>query len=120
MPSARTSLGNFGERAAEAFLARRGYRIVARKWRCLRGEIDLVAYDGSELVFVEVRTRRGGLPPAESIDLVKRRRLAALAAHYLEAAGGASEQPWRIDVVAITIGPGGSVSVEHIPYAIEE
>ncbi len=51
-------LGRRGERAAEKYLRRNGYRIVARNFRAAGAEIDLVAMDGETLVFVEVKTRR--------------------------------------------------------------
>ena len=62
-------LGDWGEDATEKFLERQGYQIVDRKYKCRWGEIDLVVRDGEELVFIEVRTRRGKLfgTPQESI-----------------------------------------------------
>ena len=50
MSTARQRLGDLGEKAAEELLAARGYRIVARKHRCTRGEVDLVAEQGDLLV----------------------------------------------------------------------
>ena len=54
----RKQLGDWGERIAEHRLTAKGYEILDRKWRCARGEIDLVAQAGQVLVFVEVKTRR--------------------------------------------------------------
>ncbi len=59
MPDLRKKLGDFGEQAAAAHLLKQGYALLARKWRSTGGELDLVMRDGAELVFVEVRTRRG-------------------------------------------------------------
>lgn len=118
----RKVLGEFGEEAAASYLARRGHRIVERRWRCARGEIDLVTRDGEALVFVEVRTRRGAAAGAaeESVGPAKRARLARLAYAYLAAAGGV-DQPWRIDVVAVAVDYGGRVTgITHIPHAVEE
>jgi putative endonuclease len=79
--------GREAERQAAAFLQRHGMRIIVRNWRCRFGEIDLVARDGSTVVFVEVRARArrsfGGA--AESIDHAKRRKLIASASLYLAA-----------------------------------
>ena len=79
--------GREAERQASEFLQGQGMRIVARNWRCRFGEIDLVARDGSTLVFVEVRARAsrsfGGA--AESIDYAKRRKLVAAANLFLAA-----------------------------------
>ena len=52
------NLGAAGEKAAAKYLRRRGYRIVARNYRCRGGEIDLIALDADTIVFVEVKTRR--------------------------------------------------------------
>jgi putative endonuclease len=59
------SLGNFGERVAASHLEAKGYAILERNWSVREGEIDLIASRGRDLVFVEVRSRRGrsmGLP----------------------------------------------------------
>ncbi len=64
-PDAKRGLGRLGERLAAEKLLSHGYRILERNFRCRCGEIDLVAEDGQDLVFVEVKTRRGtgyGLP----------------------------------------------------------
>jgi putative endonuclease len=52
MPDTRKNLGDFGEQAAAAHLIKRGYTLLARKWRCPAGEIDLLKRDGSTMVFV--------------------------------------------------------------------
>jgi putative endonuclease len=123
MTGRRTRLGDWGETMAARFLARRGYEVLARKWRCTAGEIDIVARHDGDLVFVEVRTRRGRDPgmAAESITNAKRARLMALADAFLAAHDLPSNTPWRIDVVAISVGlRAQEVSIEHIPYAVEE
>ncbi|MGB6837955.1 MAG: YraN family protein, partial [Dehalococcoidia bacterium] len=73
MNQARRRLGDFGERVAAAHLEAKGYRILARNYRCREGEIDLVAQQGDVLVFVEVRARRGegAGTAAESVTQVK-------------------------------------------------
>jgi putative endonuclease len=123
MPSAedaRPATGRFGEAAAAAALVRAGYHIVARSWRCALGEIDLIAIDGDQVVFVEVRTRRG-VGAAESVGARKQRKLIDLAQHYLAEQQVPDDTAWRIDVVAVTLDRSGRlVSVEHIPYAVEE
>ena len=67
--SARAALGGAGERLAAGWLEARGYRVLARNWRCVYGELDLIAEEADELVFVEVKTRRGvahGVPEEAS------------------------------------------------------
>jgi putative endonuclease len=96
------AVGEDKERLACAYLEGRGLRLVARNYRCRRGEIDLVMGDGDMLVFVEVRFRastRFGTP-AETIGIRKQRRLAAAAAHYL--LRHPTNAACRFDVLAIT------------------
>lgn len=105
---ARQALGQRGESIAAAHLAGLGYRIVERNWHCPQGEIDLVAHDGVEWVFVEVRTRRASStdPAIESITPVKRNRLILASQAYLEA-HALDDQSWRIDLVVIALTPTG-------------
>lgn len=98
--SHRASVGQAAERRAEQLLIERGYRIVARNYRCRQGEIDLIAWQSGVLVFVEVRCRREGYTTAaESVNRVKRRRIAMTARHYL--ALHPTDSPCRFDVVCI-------------------
>jgi putative endonuclease len=122
VPDGRKNLGDFGEQVVAAHLMRQGYVVVARKWRCAAGEIDLLMRDGTTLVFVEVRTRRGDSAGSaeESVGRAKQAKLIALAYAYLEAAG-AADIPWRIDVVAVGIDRAGRfVRLSHIRDAVEE
>lgn len=112
----RRKLGNWGESVAATYLEAQGYAILIRQWRCARGEIDLVARDGEELVFVEVRTRRGESAgtPESSITPRKTQRLLHLAQEYL-LAHQLEEIPWRIDLIAIQLDPQGKLlRCEHI------
>jgi putative endonuclease len=120
MPHARQQLGDFGEQAAAAHLIRAGYQILARKWRCVAGEIDLIAHDNNEIVCIEVRTRRTNAAALESVGRAKQRRLAKLATLYLQSIRANDTQPWRIDVIAITIGRNGQITrLEHVKSAVE-
>ena len=107
-PTDRARLGAAGERLAAQTLEARGYRLLATNWRCPYGELDVIAEDGAELVFVEVKTRRGTASgaPEEAITPAKRRRLLAAAQTYL-AEQGAEDHPYRFDVVAVDLAPGG-------------
>src|SRR5947209_4231245 len=82
---ARRQLGASGERVAANWLEARGYRILARNWRCPYGELDLIAEQNGEIIFVEVKTRRGAThgAPEEAITPAKRVRLIAAAQTYL-------------------------------------
>ncbi len=96
--------GDLGERLALEALLRRGYEVVERGWRCARGEVDLVARDGSCWVFVEVKTRRGHGAgwPEEALTPAKGARLVELAQLYL-AEHELGQVDWRIDLVAIEL-----------------
>lgn len=106
----RRRLGGRGEKLAAAFLQRRGYRLLARNYRTLWGEVDLIARHRGFVVFIEVKARRSdtfGLPQ-EAVHPVKREKLRAVAEHYLQEQG-LSETPVRFDVVAIRFTDRGPV-----------
>ncbi len=110
--AARQGLGSTGERLAAEELERRGYRILERNFRGMRGEIDIIAEDSrsGDLVFVEVKTRRGnayGLPE-EAVNFRKQQKLLQVAAYYLDL-HEQSDRSWRIDVVAIQMSQQGKL-----------
>ena len=104
-PHLRTGLK--GEQAALFELARRNYTVVARRWTStrLRGDVDLIAWHGDWLCFVEVKTRSArDIRPAESaVDDQKRRILRDLARAYLRAFPEAHRKmiPVRFDVISV-------------------
>lgn len=102
LPRSAYALGKVGEDLACGELTRRGYAILARRYRTRFGEIDIVARHDSVLVFVEVKARRsrryGGA--VEAVTSWKRRRLAAIALDYL-ARANRLDAPCRFDIVAI-------------------
>lgn len=102
-PSAR--VGQSGEWMAQEFLERQGYRFVARNWHCTSGELDLIMLDGDELVFVEVKTRRGEASgrAGEAVSPSKTLKLLASAEWYISAHPEHQARIWRCDLVAITI-----------------
>ncbi|HVI72579.1 MAG TPA: YraN family protein [Pyrinomonadaceae bacterium] len=114
MKSSPLELGKLGEAYAAAYLEQLGYRLVAANFtlpvgRNLRGaivtsEIDLVAYDGDTLCFVEVKTRASDwfAPPQVNVDLRKRRQIARAARAYRHMLG-IDDQPYRYDVVTIVL-----------------
>ncbi len=101
-PIAPRELGRWGEWVALKHLRKLGWDIVARNWKGFHGEVDLIAYDGPFLVFVEVKTRRGptSLPGEESVDWKKEGKLDELAFDFL-LRHELSETPVRIDVIAV-------------------
>lgn len=118
---AHVRLGSAGEGAARRYLEARGYRFVEANWRCADGELDLVMLDGSELVFVEVKTRRGDGSgrASEAITDAKAGKLLASGEWYVAEHPRFATTIWRCDIVAITLRPNGSVaSVEQFENAI--
>jgi len=99
-----TDIGTRGENAAAAYLERIGMEIVERNWRTGRGEIDIIALDGTDLVFCEVKTRRGTSTgtPEEAVSESKQRRLARLAQSYISAAG-LTDCAVRFDVISVAV-----------------
>jgi putative endonuclease len=120
--AARQGLGRTGERLAAEALVGRGYRIRERNFRCAYGEIDLVAEDEHDIIFVEVKTRRGtayGLPE-EAVTLRKQQKLVQVASYYLDLQA-CLERSWRIDVVAIQLSKSGKLEEIRIyQHAVTE
>ena len=115
----RKKLGQWGESVAAHHLEANGYEIVERNWRCREGEIDLVARNGQEWVFVEVKTRRGRSrgTPEEGVTPRKSRQLLALGEIYT--AVHDLDVDWRIDLVAVELDSKGKLlRCEHIPNAV--
>ena len=118
----RQAVGKLGEKTAQKFLKKRGYRIRETGYRCLYGEIDIVAKQKDYLVFVEVRTKSSldfGTPE-ESITLAKKKKLIATALTYINTHQKLPSL-WRIDVVSIELDEKGRTErIDLIENAIEQ
>ena len=118
----RRDTGILGEKLAQNFLKKRGYRIVETNYRCPQGEIDIVARQKDTLAFVEVRTKTSlefG-SPEESITTAKKERMKTTALHYQQTHSNLP-QLWRIDVVAVELNQKGELSrIELIENAVGE
>ena len=124
----RQDTGRAGEEAAERFLRKHGFRVLARNVTCPRGEVDLVALEkrGGALCFVEVRSRTldGGKPPPvtpeESVTAAKRRRIIIAAKHFL-AARRAFDRKVRFDVITVRFDGADRrrPDVRHYPGAFD-
>lgn len=114
----RGGLGIYGEDAAARYLEKRGYVILERRWRSVSEEVDLVADDGNEVVFVEVKTRRaaGFGAPEESVTARKQATLCRLAHEYM--AYRDLDRGFRIDVVAVLVADGCEPELRHIRNAV--
>ncbi|SIO09373.1 YraN family protein [Fibrobacter sp. UWB11] len=104
--SQNKSKGNFIETQAVAFLMREGYEVVARNYAYHGGELDIVARDGSTLVFVEVKSvwnnQQGN--PAARVNVLKQKKIWHTACHFLatqkEIAPKGFDEPCRFDVLS--------------------
>lgn len=115
------STGRDGEEIAAQYLEARGYRVMDRNYRFERAEVDLVCFEpsekyeqGGELVFVEVKTRRGKAfgSPAEAIDQAKQRNVARAAEAWLHERR-LDGSPCRFDVIGIVLGRDDRHEIEH-------
>lgn len=99
-----TATGQMAESLAAQYLQQRGYRIAQRNYRTTQGEVDLIAFDGEVLCFVEVRSRRDldHGHPLETIDRKKRQCIVAAARQYITTL----PHPWppmRFDAVGVVL-----------------
>ena len=120
MTADHLELGHKGERLAERFLKKRGYRLLARRFSTPAGELDLVMRAGDTLVFVEVKTQsdRAFGDPEQRVTLTKQRRLARAAKWFLtQKRYTKSEPPCRFDVVSVIVPEAGDPEIEHFPDA---
>ncbi len=119
---ARRRLGTAGEGHARRYLEAAGLLFIAAQWRGAGCEVDLIMRDGNELVFVEVKTRRGDAS-GRAEEAVSTRQVRALAraaeAFVIELdEPGVDEPVWRMDLVALTLDRSGRVAeLTHIENA---
>lgn len=106
--------GRQGERLAARFLRRQGFRILRRNCRARGGEIDLIARDGDEVVFVEVKTRtsRQWGDPEDSVTPTKQRRISLAASSFADRYR-LHTRPLRFDVVAVLLPEDGPTEFRH-------
>jgi putative endonuclease len=117
----RRWFGTRSERSAVRFLKQLGYRILARNYTCVFGEIDVIALDAACIVFVEVRSTESEnvQQPAATVDMKKQQRLTRLALHYLKR-NRLLDQQARFDVLSISWPPGQKKpAVNHLRSAFE-
>jgi putative endonuclease len=122
MSDVRHIAGRRGEELAAEHFVRLGFEVLARNHRTRFGELDLVVYDGSTLVFVEVKTRRAtgsGRGPWEALHERKQRQVRRMAAAFLLEA---TDRPWspdlRFDAIGVVIDAYGKlVRLDHLEAA---
>jgi putative endonuclease len=120
---ARQRLGRAAEELVAAQLEQGGWRIVGRNVRLPSGELDIVALDGTTLVFVEVKAGRRGASlgperPAHAVGPRKQLKLRRLAREWIaERLGPSGVAGYRFDVVGVSFGADGLADVDHIRQA---
>ena len=109
-------LGQEGEKIAVDYLRQKGYKILWQNWRYRHKEVDIIAFEGEELVIVEVKMRSTDYfgDPSEAVTKKKQRFLIEAAEAYLNTRS--DEPEVRFDIVSIIAGEGGH-SIEHITDA---
>ena len=117
MSAARQAFGELGERIAERWLLRRGWRVVQRRFRNGHRDIDLVVERDGTIAFVEVKARKGADfgGPVQAVDHRKRRQLERSALVWIDRHGREAES-YRFDVVGVLLN-GASVRVCHVENA---
>lgn len=115
----RMQTGKQGEDIAVAYLKKEGFAVLERNYRCLFGEVDVVAKEGDTIVFVEVKSRRSERfgDPQMAVGLKKQKKLSRISLKYLEERHLYPCNA-RFDVVAVRIMPEGD-KVELIRNAFE-
>jgi len=111
-------LGKLGEKITQKYLQKEKFRIVEKGYCLYRGEIDLIAYDGETLVFIEVKTRGPGALglPEESVNIRKQRQIRKIAEGYL-ALNSIDEVECRFDVVSLIFDEKRDYSLSHFKDA---
>lgn len=115
----RKAVGDAGEELGRAFLEKKGYRILERNYRTRFGEIDCVARDKRDIVFVEIKLRRSAAfgMPFEAVTPAKQRRMTAASLQYLKERRLHNETV-RFDVVSIE--PGGKIELIKSAFTARE
>jgi putative endonuclease len=108
-----------GERVAERWLVRRGWRVLQRRYRSGRRDIDLVAERDGLVAFVEVKARSGTRfgDPVEAVNWKKRNDLVRSAATWIDRHGRVGEN-YRFDVIGVLV-TGSDVRIRHVENAFD-
>ena len=105
MPFCFLNFGRRSELLAMRHLRSLGYRIITSRYHIKTGEVDVIAWDGPILAFIEVKSRQNCDPPEDSVSFTKRRRIIRAAHHYISRYR-LHDSPYRFDIVAVTALPG--------------
>lgn len=114
----RHEIGKLGEDLACKYLQNKGYKILERNFEAKQGEIDIIALDKEELVFIEVKTRSNILygKPAEAVNKVKQNHLIKTIEYYIYSRH-LEDEFIRIDIIEIYLWKN-KYRVNHIKQVI--
>src|SRR3954471_5327337 len=117
MSAAKQAFGELGERIAERWLRRQGWRVIQRRFRNGHRDIDLVVEREGTVAFVEVKARRGVEfgDPVGAVNWSKQRELARSASIWIDRHGRPAES-YRFDVIGVLV-QGDRVRIRHVPNA---
>ena len=124
MITIKRKLGDLGEKIAEKYLREKNYQILKKNYQKRWGEIDIIAKENQEIVFIEVKTRTKNKSdfygqPQDSVNFFKQQKLIKTAKTYLFENDYSSQTNWRIDVIAIKLNEqNGKADLEHIRNAV--
>ena len=111
-------IGRFGEDEAVKYLTQKGYKILDRNFSCKRGEIDIIALDKNEIVFIEIKARvslKYGMP-SEAVTKYKLKHIYKTAEYYLYIRN-LQNQNARIDVIEVYI-KNNQVIINHLKQVV--
>lgn len=112
------SIGQWGEKIAQNYLSEKGYAILETNWRRHRDEVDIIAYNRGEIVFVEVKTRTSTEygRPESFVDRKKQQAYIRMANTYMRFYN--RDERVRFDIIAIVVDPqSGAHQIDHLEDA---
>lgn len=111
-------IGKLGEDLATKYLYSINYKIIDRNFSCRQGEIDIIARDGNELVFIEVKTRTNSCygKPAEAVNYIKQQHIEKVAKYYIYK-NHLENEYIRFDIVEVYISNNKNI-INHIKQVI--
>ena len=114
----KKEVGNYGEDLAVKFLIEKGYKIISKNFYIRGGEIDIIAKDKNEYVFVEVKTRTSRFfgEVSDQVSSRQQKKLAHSAEVFLHQ-NNLTDSNWRIDVIAILMN-NQKLQIKHVKHAI--
>lgn len=120
MSTYKKELGKWGEDQSYQYLIDNGYRIVYQNYRCPLGEIDIVASKDSQLIFVEVKTRRSTSfgTPAEAVNYRKQMKYHKTALHFINESKSHNSS-YRFDIMEVVVKQNDTFDINHIINAFQ-